>query len=397
MGAVVCLIIKMKSVLVICLCLLASQAYAKLHSIELKRLDQGRTLRGIHQSRERITNRWGSGNVAIPEEDLVNYMDAQYYGEIEIGTPAQKFTVIFDTGSSNLWVPSATCGWLNIACKRHNKYDSTKSSTYTKDGRDFSIQYGTGAMKGFVSVDKVCVAGVCVDNQGFAEAVKEPGITFVAAKFDGILGMGWSTISVDGLPTVFDSMIAQNSVEAPVFSFYLNRNPDDSNGGKLVLGGSDKNLYTGEMNYIPLSQTTYWQVNMDGVSVNGDKSLACANGCEAVMDTGTSLIAGPSGDIKAINEAIGAKVNPLTGQGMIDCAQIPSLPVINFTFGGKDYALEGKDYVLKIEQGGQALCLSGFMGLPTPGGLWILGDVFLGKYYSEYDVGNKRVGLAAAV
>merc|ERR1711962_318750 len=195
MGAVVCLIIKMKSVLVICLCLLASQAYAKLHSIELKRLDQGRTLRGIHQSRERITNRWGSGNVAIPEEDLVNYMD----------------TVIFDTGSSNLWVPSATCGWLNIACKRHNKYDSTKSSTYTKDGRDFSIQYGTGAMKGFVSVDKVCVAGVCVDNQGFAEAVKEPGITFVAAKFDGILGMGWSPISVDGLPTVFASMIAQNS------------------------------------------------------------------------------------------------------------------------------------------------------------------------------------------
>merc|ERR1711962_712192 len=357
MGAVVCLIIKMKSVLVICLCLLASQAYAKLHSIELKRLDQGRTLRGIHQSRERITNRWGSGNVAIPEEDLVNYMDAQYYGEIEIGTPAQKFTVIFDTGSSNLWVPSSTCGWLNIACKRHNKYDSTKSTTYTKDGRDFSIQYGTGAMKGFVSVDTVCVAGVCVDNQGFAEAVKEPGITFIAAKFDGILGMGWNTIAVDGIPTVFDSMIAQKKVDAPVFGF--------------------------------------WQVKMDGVSVAGADSV-CAGGCEAVMDTGTSLIAGPASDIAAINKAIGAKVNPLTGQGMIDCDTIPNLPIINFTFDGKDYPLEGKDYVLKIEQGGAAMCLSGFMGIQTPGGLWILGDVFLGRYYSEYDVGNKRVGLAVA-
>jgi len=394
----------MKSFLVLCMLLAVSQSYAKLHSIELKRLEQTRSLRADLQSRERIANRWGSGNVQIPEEDLINYMDAQYYGEIEIGTPGQKFTVIFDTGSSNLWVPSSTCGWLNIACQRHNKYDSVKSSTYTKDGRDFSIQYGTGAMKGFVSVDKVCVAGVCVDSQGFAEAVKEPGITFIAAKFDGILGMGWSTISVDGLPTVFDSMIAQKKVDSPVFSFYLNRDPNDSNGGKLVLGGSDKTLYTGEMSYIPLTKLGYWQVKMDEVSVAGavittpaPPHRLCDNGCEAVMDTGTSLIAGPAEDIKAINKAIGAKVNPLTGQGMIDCAQIPNLPVINFTFGGKEYPLEGKDYVLKIEQGNQAaMCLSGFMGLPTPGGLWILGDVFLGRYYSEYDVGNKRVGLAVA-
>jgi len=386
----------MKLILALCLGLVATQAYAKIHSIELKRLDQGRTLRGIHQSRERIANRWTSGNVEIPEEDLINYQDAQYYGEIEIGTPGQKFTVIFDTGSSNLWVPSATCGFLNIACQRHNKYDSSKSSSYTKDGRDFSIQYGTGAMKGFVSLDTVCVAGVCVDNQGFAEAVKEPGITFIAAKFDGILGMGWNTISVDGLPTVFDSMIAQNKVDAPVFSFYLNRDPNDSNGGKLVLGGSDASLYTGEMNYIPLTRLGYWQVAMDSISVAGDKGMACAGGCEAVMDTGTSLMAGPAEDVKAINEAIGAKVNPITGQGMIDCQQVPSLPVITFTFGGKDYSLSGNDYVLKLEQGGQSICLSGFMGLQTPDGLWILGDVFLGKYYSEYDVGNKRVGLATA-
>lgn len=104
---------------------------------------------------------------------LVNYMDAQYYGPIYIGTPPQEFNVIFDTGSSNTWVPSKEC--RSFACLLHRRYDSSASSTFQANKTAFAIRYGTGSVEGFISEDSMKVGGIKIENQGFGEVTKEPG------------------------------------------------------------------------------------------------------------------------------------------------------------------------------------------------------------------------------
>ncbi|KAI4295931.1 hypothetical protein L6164_035924 [Bauhinia variegata] len=432
---------------------------------------------------------------------LKNYLDAQYYGEISIGTPPQKFTVIFDTGSSNTWVPSSKC-YFSVACYFHAKYRSEQSSTYRENGTSAAIQYGTGAISGFFSYDNVKVGDIVVKNQEFIEATREPGVTFLVAKFDGLLGLGFQEISVGYAVPVWYNMIAQGLIKDPIFSFWLNRKPEQEEGGEIVFGGVDPAHYKGQHTYVPVTRKGYWQFDMGDVFIGGKPTGYCGRGCSAIADSGTSLLAGPTTVITMINRAIGASgvvsqqckavlaqygqtilnlllaeaqpkkicseiglctfdgargismgiesvvdengrkssggirdgacpacemavvwmqnqlmhnqtqdqilkyvdelcdkmPNPL-GQSTVDCGHISSMPIISFTIGGKTFDLAPNDYILKVGEGSSAQCISGFtaMDIPPPRGpLWILGDIFMGRYHTVFDYGKLRVGFAEA-
>ncbi|KAL6573831.1 hypothetical protein OROHE_001373 [Orobanche hederae] len=438
-----------------------------------------------------------------PDTDIValkNYMDAQYFGEIGIGTPPQKFTVIFDTGSSNLWAPSAKC-YFSVPCYFHSKYKSSQSSTYKKNGKSAAIRYGTGAISGFFSEDDVIIGDLVVKGQEFIEATREPGITFLVAKFDGILGLGFKEISVGNATPVWYNMVKQGLVKDPVFSFWLNRNLQEEEGGEIVFGGVDPNHYKGKHTFVPVTQKGYWQFDMGDVLIDGKESGYCSGGCSAIADSGTSLLAGPTTVVAMINHAIGATgvvsqeckavveqygqnimdlllaeaqpkkicsqvglctfdgtrgvsagiksvvdekdgrssglgdamcsacemavvwmqnqlrqnqtqdrildyANELCerlpspmGESAVECGSISSMPTVSLTIGGKFFDLSPEEYILKVGEGAAAQCISGFTGLDIPpprGPLWILGDIFMGRYHTVFDYGNLRVGFAEA-
>mmetsp|Transcript_18520 Transcript_18520/g.38741 ORF Transcript_18520/g.38741 Transcript_18520/m.38741 type:complete len:416 (+) Transcript_18520:155-1402(+) len=318
---------------------------------------------------------------------IKDYSNAQYYGEVMIGTPPQKFTVIFDTGSSNLWVPKTkckNCGYWFIHGGK-SKYDESKSSSFKKDGSDFKIQYGSGSVKGFFSRDEITLAkDIVVKDQKFAEVANAGGlgVGYVMGRFDGILGLGFEKLSLGGANTVFKNAIDQKVVSQPVFSFALGDNKD----GELTLGGYDDSKFKGEITWVNLSEASYWLIDIDDVSV-GRISSGKTNG---IVDSGTSLITGPSTEIAKIANSVGATHN-IMGEYTIDCAKVPTLSDLEFTINKKVYKVPGKDLVIQAS----GTCLFALMGMDIPTGpKWILGDVFMRQYYSIFDYGNERVGFA---
>jgi cathepsin D len=385
-------------VLAIAFCVASASALYRFPLKKASKIHQSISENGHEQS---IKNKYAMADGTF-NENLNDFGNAQYFGQISIGTPAQSFQVIFDTGSSIAWVPGKACE--SAGCRAHKKFDCEQSSTCQSTENGMQLAYGTGQMAGRLDYDKFCFGAddntLCLEKQAFLESVQEPGPTFAMAKFDGLVGMGYDALAAKGMTTPFSQLMKSDKCEEKVFAFYMNKEKktdEETVGGEMTLCGLDANHYTGDLLYVPVTRKAYWQFTVDSVEVNAEKF---STDFEAIADTGTSLITGPKEIVDKLNRAVSADQNPMNGQWMIDCKNLDSMPTVTFKIAGKPFSLTPDQYVMKVKPIATmdvTLCLSGFAGVDMPQGpMWILGDVFISQYYTVFDQGQDRIGFAKA-
>ncbi|KAL1514655.1 hypothetical protein AB1Y20_003745 [Prymnesium parvum] len=360
-----------------------SEGHVALHQASLHSLAAVSFLEVLNVHHDRLQER------TVFREALHNFHNTQYYGSISMGTPAQRFAIIFDTGSSNLWVPSRACA--SRSCSHHVRFDSTRSSTHRANGRAAYIRFGTGAVHGILAYDSVQINGLLVRNQSFVEVHEEHSFPFEDYPFDGILGLGLPALAIEGTVPLFDNIIRQRILESNSFSFYLSPKADGTS--RIVFGGADPELYTGPLMWIPLQPSCYWEMLVTDIELNGEPLSACPEqGCRIAVDSGTSLFTGPAAHVGILMSRLRPLLRP-------NC-DLSALPTLNFRLRDANLLLEPGDYVLHpADVNASQRCALAFMALDVPpprGPLWVFGDVFMRKYYTVFDRDLNRMGFAPA-
>ncbi|KAJ0392541.1 hypothetical protein P43SY_000530 [Pythium insidiosum] len=343
---------------------------------------------------------------AMGRVPLVNFMEFQFYGPISVGTPAQVVQVCFDTGSSDLWVPDVACA----QCAGVDRFERSASASFRKAANGaFSVAYGSGEVSGVFGRDRVAVAGFTVENAtlGVVDAEEE---SMARMQADGLLGLAFDGLASFSRPPLFQALRQQYPDVAPVFAFFLSAEPN-SDGSVLHLGGYDDAFMAANDAEWLLTDVlpqyglwTFWRVGLHSVFVGTSPpassvppvDLCAPDGCVAFLDSGTSLLGVPGDLYLAFLYAVTQQAQArgcfcgFTQYGFQCFVCAPDdFPSLRFGVGGDQfYVIDGPDYTLCVG----LTCI--ILAQPSGQDMWVLGDVFMKKFYTLYNVENRTVGFA---
>jgi len=345
-------------------------------------------------------------SVGIP---VINQkQDSSYLGQVSVGTPGQNFNVVLDTGSSDLWVAASGCA----GCASETPtFDTTKSSSLKQagSGGQITIHYGSGQVSGQIAQDSVSMGGFTNTAQTMLVATTlSDGL--LDGDASGIMGLAFQALASTQSTPFWQGLLNANQLSAPEMSFWFTReitNPnaqDDEPGGVFTLGGTNSSLFTGNIEFLNMpssTQPTFWLLSMSAVNVNGNNvQIPTGNAALSAIDTGTTLVGGPSSAVQSIFSAIPNSV-ALTGQmqGFFAFPCTTNIQV-SFSFGGQSWPINPAD--MNLGTIGQGLCLGGIFDLTQGSDVgegggnpsWVVGDTFLKNVYSVFRANPPSIGFA---
>lgn len=331
---------------------------------------------------------------------LNNYMDVMYTGKVTVG--GKEFSVVFDTGSADIWLFSSHAR-EELKNVYTSYYNSSESDTYDSsiENDRFAIQYGLGQVKGFLARENVCMGeNYCVKSQTFAQVTDwSENFNNPDEPLDGIVGLAFSEASHNNRGQNFlDSLKDQGKISERVFSFYL-----AGAASVMTLGPPDPDYYhdNEEIYYRDLipGNIGMWFIYLADVWIDKGEIGLCSGRCVGLLDTGSSFLGVPPKVYLRILEHI-KRVRP-------DCASLEEhenglqcrkntyagLPSFDIVIGGRLFSLNPVDYIVGYMQIGiMPISLDSASGVDV----FVLGDVFLKKFYTVFDQENKRVGFVTA-
>jgi hypothetical protein len=354
--------------------------------------DQGRSAGHLRSTKDhRAQSKVHLRSVLASEVGIVH--KTEYWGKIFVGTPAKEFSVIFDTGSGNLILPSSKCN--SLACNSHTKFVPEDSKTALRIGKkgeslqdnprqkkEATIKFGTGKIHGQFYQDRLCLGqdSACMKGN-FIGTDYESEMPFDQCSFDGIMGLGFKDLSMGEGFNMVDDVVSQHALPSNKFSVFIT----DAEGSEISFGGYKRSQAASDVLWAPVTRQSYWQIGIDDVTFNNEKTGLCSK-CQVAVDSGTSLLAGPSEVVKELASKLNLKE---------DCSNFDKLPLLGFALGDKVLNLKPDDYV---DRAGDA-CSLALMTLDVPppkGPLFIFGDPFLRRFLTIYDRDGPRVGFAVA-
>jgi len=349
----------------------------------------------------------GAGNLTLDAQGTkvaktkLYDMITEYIGEIGVGTndeggPLWKAKVVFDTGSSTIWIGSNLC--VEHPCdpkQTKNWYNAKKSTTrdayYAGSGKDLTIHvsFGTGDMYGNMTRDNLHVGPVTLQKAEIAMVRVMTGDVFADWPFQGILGLGFSGLS-HGASTYMDQVVAQDVLASNEFAFYFNT--DRQKPSVLMWGGVDPDLYHGQIHMFPVVEEFYWSIGLVDFKIGNESMLKSFGSAPKtiIIDSGTTYFTAPNKELDWIEE----RVPPAK------CKDVSHYPTMTFVL--KD--AQGEEHELKVSESTYMVadeyesCKPAWMAMslspPSGDSPFIIGEVFMRHFLTVFSRGDGTPGSA---